>query len=63
VYYSENVSIEQNRTEQNTTQHNTTELQLAGTYNDHLAQLPDKFSADEKLKHVIKGIFQIPLKH
>ena len=38
-------------------------LQLDGTYNDHLLQLPDQFRADQKLKHVTKGIVQMPLKH
>jgi len=32
-------------------------------YHDHLVQLPDHFRADQKLKHVMKGIVQIPLKH
>ena len=29
----------------------------------HLVQLPDHFRADQKLKHVLKGIVQMPLKH
>jgi len=37
--------------------------QLEGTYSDHLVQLPDQFRADQKLKHVIKGIVQMLLKH
>jgi len=36
---------------------------LKGTYNDHLVQLPEQFRADQKLKHIIKGIVQMPLKH
>jgi len=36
---------------------------LEGTYNGHLVQLPDPFRADQKLKRVIKGIVQTPLKH
>ena len=36
---------------------------LEGTYNNRLAQLPDHFRADQKLKHAIKGIVQMPLKH
>jgi len=36
---------------------------LKETYNDHLVQLPDQFRADLKLKHVVKGIVQMPLKH
>jgi len=36
---------------------------LEGTYNDHLVELPDHFRADQKLKHVIKGIGQMLLKH
>jgi len=31
------------------------------TYNDHLAQLPDQFWVDQKLKYVVKGIVQTPL--
>jgi len=38
-------------------------LQLEGTYYDHLVQLPDHFRADQKLKHVFKGVVQMPLKH
>ena len=34
-------------------------FQLEGTYNDHLGQLPSHFRADQKLKHVTKGIVQI----
>ncbi|PKU36123.1 aryl hydrocarbon receptor nuclear translocator-like protein 2 isoform x1 [Limosa lapponica baueri] len=37
--------------------------QLEGTYNDHLVQVPDHFRAAQKLKHVVKGIIQMPLKH
>jgi len=35
---------------------------LEGTYNDHLAQLPDYFRTEQKLKYVTKGIVQTPLK-
>ena len=38
-------------------------IQLEGTYNNHLVQLPDHFRADQKLKHIIKGTAQMPLKH
>jgi len=38
-------------------------FQLEETYDDHLVQLPDHFRADQKLKHVIKGVVQMPLKH
>lgn len=38
-------------------------LQLEGTYNDHPVQLSDHFGADQKLKHVIEGIVQMPLEH
>ena len=38
-------------------------FQLEVTYNKHLIQLPDQFRADQKLKHVIKEIAQMPLKH
>ena len=38
-------------------------FQLKGTYNNHLVQLPDHFRADQKLKHIVKGIVQMPLKH
>ena len=51
-YSLENCSVEQNRM-----------VQLEGTYNNHLVQLPDHFRADLKSKHVVKGIIQIPLKH
>ena len=34
-----------------------------GMFNNHLVQLPDHFKADEKLKHVVKGIVQMLLKH
>lgn len=34
-------------------------FQLEG--NNHLVQLPEQFGADQKLKHVIKGIVQMPL--
>jgi len=27
---------------------------LEGTYNDHQVQLPDRFKAEQKLKHVVK---------
>jgi len=47
--------IEQNRTKQ--------KFQLEGTYNNHLVQPPDHSRADQKLKHVIKGIVQMPLEH
>ena len=33
------------------------------TYEDHLVQLLDLFSADDKLKHIIEDIVQMPLKH
>jgi len=36
---------------------------LEEAYNDHLAQLPDQYRADHKLKHVVMGIVQMPLKH
>jgi len=36
---------------------------LEGTYSDDLVQLPDHLRADWKLKHVIKGIVQMPFKH
>jgi len=36
---------------------------LEGIYNYQLAQLPDHFRADQKLKLVVKGIVQTPLKH
>lgn len=35
---------------------------LEGTYNDHLVQLPDPFRADQKFKHIIKSIDQMPPK-
>ena len=38
-------------------------VELEGTYNDHRVQLPDHFRADQKLKHVIKGVVQMPLQH
>jgi len=38
-------------------------VQLNGTYKDHPVHLSDHFRADQKLKHVIKGIVLIPLKH
>ena len=38
-------------------------LHLEGMYDYHLVQLPDRFRADQKLKHVVKGIVQMPLKH
>ena len=38
-------------------------FQLEGTYSDHLVQLPDQFRADQRLRHVIKGLAQMPLKH
>ena len=31
------------------------------SYNDHLVQLPDHFTADQKLKLVTKGIVQMRL--
>ena len=37
-------------------------FQLEGTYNDHRVQLPDSLRADQKLKHVVKGIVQMSLK-
>ena len=37
--------------------------QLEETYNDHQAQVPDHFRAGQKLKHVIKRVVQMPLKH
>jgi len=33
------------------------------THNDHLVPLPDQLRADQQLKHVIKGIVQMPLEH
>lgn len=38
-------------------------FQLERTYNDHLVQLPGQFRADLKLKHVVKGVAQMPLTH
>ena len=38
-------------------------FQLEGTYSDYLGQLPDHFRAHQKLKHIIKSIVQMPLKH
>lgn len=38
-------------------------VQLKGTYNNHLAQLADHLRVDHRLKHVIKSIAQMPLKH
>jgi len=35
---------------------------LEGTNEDHLVQQPGQFRADQKLKHVVKGIVQMPLK-
>ena len=32
-----------------------------GIFKDHQVPLPDQFRADQKLKHVIKDIMQIPL--
>lgn len=34
-----------------------------GACNDHLIQLPDHVRADQKLKRVVIGIVQMPLKH
>ena len=34
---------------------------MEGSYNDHLVQWPDQFRADQKLKHVKRCIFQMPL--
>ena len=31
-------------------------FQLDGTYNNHLVQLPDYFTADQKLKQITKGL-------
>jgi len=36
---------------------------VAGTYCDHLVQLPDCFGADQKLEQGVKGIVQQPRKH
>ncbi|KAK4816063.1 hypothetical protein QYF61_011071 [Mycteria americana] len=38
-------------------------IQGKRTDHDHPVQLPDRFRADQKLKHGIKGIVQMPLKH
>jgi len=38
-------------------------VQLEGTYNNHLVQLPVHFRADQKLKRSIKGIVQRSLRH
>ena len=47
----------QNKMEQNIIFH------LEDPCHNHLVQLPDDFAADQKLKHVVKGIVQMPLKH
>jgi len=38
-------------------------ISVEGTYNDHLVQLPDHFRYDQKSKHVVKGIVQMPPRH
>ena len=38
-------------------------FQLEGTYNDHVVQLSDQFRVNQKLKHGIQVIVQMPLKH
>jgi len=38
-------------------------IQLEGTYNDNLVQLPACSRASQKLKHVTEGIAQMPLEH
>lgn len=37
------------------------QFQLEGTYNDHLVELPDHSMTDQKLKHTMRGIVQMPL--
>lgn len=36
-------------------------VQLEEAYKDHQVLLPDHVSANQKLKHIIKGIILIPL--
>lgn len=38
-------------------------FQLDGTFKDHLAELPDHFGANKKLKHIAECIIQMPLEH
>jgi len=38
-------------------------FEVEGTHSYHLVQQPDHFRAHQKLKHVIKGTVQMPLKH
>ena len=35
-------------------------FQLEETYKNHLVQLPDQFRPDQKSKHVVKGVVQMP---
>lgn len=46
----------------NNRQHNKI-VQLEGTYKDHLFQLPERIKANQKVRHIIKGINQMPLEH
>lgn len=36
---------------------------LEGNYNDYTVHLPDYLSGNQKLRHMIKSIIQMPLKH
>lgn len=38
-------------------------FQMERTYDSHQVQLPEQFRADQKLKHVVKYIVQMLLKH
>lgn len=55
------VEIEWNRIEQN--RNRSRVVQVERIYKDHWVQLPDRFSADQKLKHITEVISQMSFEH
>lgn len=39
------------------------EVQLEGTYNNHWIQLLGRLRSNQKLKHIIKSVIQMPFEH
>lgn len=46
----------------NNKQHNRI-VQLEGTYEDHPFRLPEHIKANQKARHIINGVNQMPLEH
>lgn len=63
LIYAKEKTAKINPEQDNTCDGQKEEFLLEVIYNNHLVQVPDHYKADQKFKHIIKGIVHMTFKH